>query len=84
MLYARQREEPLDKLSALASREDLLGDAGGRPQNVEVKPRVGALPAPVVAATREHKDVVLGVSPRGALALFRAAQARAFSAGAPT
>jgi MoxR-like ATPase len=34
----------------------------------------------IVAATREHRAVELGISPRGALALFRAAQARAFLA----
>jgi MoxR-like ATPase len=34
-----------------------------------------------VAATREHKDVVMGASPRGTLSLFRAAQARAFLNG---
>jgi MoxR-like ATPase len=80
MLYARQREEPLDKLSALASREELTAIQTAV-QNVEVKPAVGRYLLSVVAATRGHKDVILGASPRGALALFRAAQARAYLSG---
>jgi MoxR-like ATPase len=80
MLYARQREEPLDRLSALATREDLTAIQTAV-QNVEVKPAVGRYLLSVVAATRGHKDVVLGASPRGALALFRASQARAYLAG---
>jgi MoxR-like ATPase len=35
----------------------------------------------IAAATRAHKDLRLGVSPRGSLATLRAAQARAASAG---
>ena len=80
MLYARQREEPLDRLSALATREDLT-EIQIAVQNVEVKPAVGRYLLSVVSATRGHKDVVLGASPRGALALFRAAQARAYLSG---
>ena len=80
MLYARQREEPLDRLSALATREDLTAIQAAV-QNVEVKPAVGRYLLSVVAATRGHKDVVLGASPRGALALFRASQARAYLSG---
>ena len=32
----------------------------------------------IVAATRDHPEILLGASPRATLALFRAAQARAF------
>ncbi len=35
----------------------------------------------LVRATREHRDLEIGVSPRGALALFRASQAKALLAG---
>jgi MoxR-like ATPase len=35
----------------------------------------------IAEATRGHRDLELGVSPRGALAFFRAAQARAMIAG---
>jgi MoxR-like ATPase len=50
-------------------------------RDVEVKPPVGRYLLAIVAATREQKDLALGVSPRGAIALFRAAQARAYVAG---
>jgi MoxR-like ATPase len=80
MLYARQREDPLEKLTALAAREDMAAIQAAV-QNVEVKPAVGRYLMAVVAATRGHRDVVLGASPRGALALFRASQARAYLHG---
>jgi MoxR-like ATPase len=80
MLYARQRDEPLDELVALASREDLEAIQIAV-RNVEVKPAVGRYLLGVVSATRAHKDVVLGASPRGTLSLFRAAQARAYLSG---
>ena len=48
---------------------------------VVVTPVVAEYLLRIVAATRDHRAVELGVSPRGALALFRAAQARAFLAG---
>jgi len=80
MLYARQREEPLEKLKPLATREDLAAIQAAV-QNVEVKPPVGRYLLSVVAGTRGHRDVVLGASPRGALALFRASQARAYLSG---
>jgi MoxR-like ATPase len=35
----------------------------------------------LVQATRQHSDVSLGVSPRGTIALYQAAQARAFIKG---
>jgi MoxR-like ATPase len=80
MLYARQREDPLDHLKPLARAEELMA-LQAAVQNVEVKPAVGRYLLSVVAATRDHKDVVLGASPRGTLALFRAAQARALLNG---
>jgi MoxR-like ATPase len=44
---------------------------------ITVKENVGAYLLRIVDATRKHADLDVGVSPRGALALFRAAQARA-------
>ena len=80
MLYARQREDPLERLTALAGIEDLARmQAAAR--EVEVKRPVAEYLLRVVGKTRDHRDVELGSSPRGALALFRAAQARAYLAG---
>jgi MoxR-like ATPase len=80
MLYARQRSDPLLSVEALASMEDLVA-AQGEVREVEVRESVAGYLLAIVAATREHRSVDLGVSPRGALALFRAAQARAFLRG---
>jgi MoxR-like ATPase len=80
MLFARQRENPLDAVEAIATIEDLVR-MQGEVREVEIKESVADYLLAIVAATREHKSVELGVSPRGSLALFRAAQARAFLAG---
>jgi len=80
MLYARQSREPLDGLDPIASRDDLLAMQAAV-REVEVKPAVGRYLLSLVTATRGHADLVLGASPRGALALFRATQARAFARG---
>ena len=43
--------------------------------------KVAEYAARIVAATREHQDLRLGASPRGTLALARAAQGLAFLRG---
>jgi MoxR-like ATPase len=80
MLYARQSRDPLDGLDPIATRDDLL-EMQAAVREVEVKPAVGRYLLSLVTATRGHTDVVLGASPRGALALFRATQARAYARG---
>jgi MoxR-like ATPase len=50
-------------------------------RNVVVKREVAEYLLRLVAATRTHPRLELGVSPRGALACFRAAQAEAFLRG---
>jgi MoxR-like ATPase len=80
MLYARQSRDPLDGLDPIATRDDLLAMQAAV-REVEVKPAVGRYLLSLVTATRGHTDVVLGASPRGALALFRATQARAYARG---
>jgi len=80
MLYARQRENPLVRVQAVCTKDDLLG-MQARVRDVEVKEPVARYLLSVVRKTRDHAGIELGVSPRGALALFRAVQARAFLAG---
>jgi MoxR-like ATPase len=80
MLYARQSDDPLDRLEPVATREELVAMQAAVRQ-VEVRPAVGRYLLSLVTATRGHADVVLGASPRGTLALFRAAQARAYAQG---
>ena len=80
MLFARQREDPLDAVEPVADVEQLRA-LQGEVREVEVKEAVARYLLRIVAATRGHRDLELGVSPRGALAFFRAAQARARIAG---
>ena len=80
MLFSRQRENPLDHVEPVAGVEELLAIQAAV-RDVEVKESVATYLLAIVAATRDHRDLELGASPRGALALFRAAQARALLSG---
>jgi MoxR-like ATPase len=80
MLYARQSRDPLDQLEPVATRQDLVAMQAAVRQ-VEVRPAVGRYLLALVTATRDHAEIVLGASPRATLALFRAAQARAYLEG---
>lgn len=80
MLNAFVRENPLDSLEPVMSREELLG---GRRQVREIRAgeAVQDYILAIVEATRSHEKIRLGVSPRGSLALFRASQAWAGISG---
>jgi len=80
MLYARQRENPLAKVTAVCTKEDLVA-MQALVREVEVKEPVARYLLRVVRRTREQPGIELGVSPRGALAYFRAVQASAFLSG---
>jgi len=77
MLFARQRDNPLDAVEAVADVAELLRMQAAV-REIEVKTSVAKYLLRIVTATRDHKDLELGVSPRGALSFFRAAQARAY------
>jgi len=49
-----------------------------RLRDVTVEPNVLDYIVRIVAATREHRDVALGASPRGSIALYRLCQASAW------
>jgi MoxR-like ATPase len=76
ILVDRKLDDPLLKLVAVADDQHVrrLCEAARR---VEVKEPVARYLLEIVAATRGHPDLGLGISPRGALALYRAGQARA-------
>jgi MoxR-like ATPase len=80
MLYARQRKDPLTAASAVADIEQLLAIQAAV-REVEIKEPVAKYLLQIVAKTRSHRSLDLGVSPRGSLAFFRAAQARALLQG---
>lgn len=76
MLESQQYRHPLDDVQQVVSIEEFLGAQDAVKEiysNADIKQYIVAL----VTATRTHPDVYLGVSPRGALALFRTSQALA-------
>jgi MoxR-like ATPase len=80
MLYARQSADPLAKVSAVCNRETVLR-IQQEVRDVEVKANVAQYLLAIVHKTRRTTPLELGISPRGALAFFRAAQARALLSG---
>jgi MoxR-like ATPase len=76
MLDAQQREHPIQQIDQIASAQELL-DAQNAVKEIRVDPLIKEYILALVDATRKHPDVYLGASPRGSLALFKCAQARA-------
>ena len=77
MLFARQNKDPLDDLVALCTQRELVAIQEAV-RSIEVKPLVCRYLLAIVQATRNDAELGIGVSPRGSLALFRAAQAHAY------
>ncbi len=71
-----QVDDPLAGLSPVASPEQILAMQQARKQ-ILVSGAVREYITNLVAATRQHDKIRYGASPRGAMALMRAAQARA-------
>jgi MoxR-like ATPase len=76
ILKSQQFGHPLDKIDQVVS-ADAVMDAQEGIQSVYLAEDVYRYMVEIVQKTREHKDVYLGASPRGSLALYRASQARA-------
>jgi MoxR-like ATPase len=70
----------VDDLSPVASANDIVSMAN-LAQSVHVAPSLKGYIVDLAEATRKHRDLALGVSPRAALGLQRAARARAASLG---
>jgi len=76
MLELQQRQHPLENVQQVITSEELLR-AQQAVRDIYAADLIRQYIVALVTATRNHPDVYLGVSPRGALALFRAAQAAA-------
>lgn len=76
MLERLKLQHPIETIEQVVNQQELLV-AQEIVKQVYVDPSVSAYIVRIVRATRNHGDVLLGVSPRGALALYRAAQAMA-------
>jgi len=80
MIEAQQISHPVDSLQQAVSIEELR-EAQSAVRHVTVTAEMKRYILELVTATRRHEDVYVGASPRGSLALFRSAQARASVAG---
>jgi len=78
ILRDREHGNPLERLRAVMSGEDVL-ELQQSVAGVTVDDALVDYLMRIVAATRDSEMLDLGVSPRGTLALFRAAQALAFT-----
>ena len=76
ILDAQRIQHPLESLGQVISADELI-EAQHYVKEIHLAPAVKAYVVSVVTATRSHPDVYLGASPRGSLALARAAQAYA-------
>ncbi|MBI4705389.1 MAG: AAA family ATPase [Deltaproteobacteria bacterium] len=76
ILNDRQLGDPLAALAPVADGEQIVAWQQAV-RRIEVREPVQRYLLALVTASRERRDLALGVSPRGGLALYRAAQARA-------
>ena len=80
ILLAQQDHHPLDDVRPVVTGAEIL-EIQAAVRAVRVEPSVLDYLLAIVRATRETKDLSVGASPRGALALHRASQAHALLCG---
>jgi len=76
ILDAQQYAHPIDQLKQIVQISDLIR-MQEQLRGVYVDPAIKQYIVTLVDKTRTHADVYLGASPRGAITLYRASQARA-------
>lgn len=80
ILTTYRLQEPLKEVTPVLASEDIL-NLQQKVREVTVSDTVTDYLLSLVEATRNHPDIELGISTRGALALMRASQARALIKG---
>ena len=80
ILYALAKEHPVNTLKTVLSR-DTVFEIQQAVRRIHVEERIAGYMVDIAQATRTDARLKLGVSPRGSLMLFRAAQSTAFLAG---
>ena len=80
MLYAQAESHPVDSIAPVLTRDDALAIQQAV-RKVRVEASVAGYIVEIVNATRTDGRLKLGVSPRGSLMLFRAAQSAALLGG---
>ncbi|PKN93773.1 MAG: AAA family ATPase [Chloroflexi bacterium HGW-Chloroflexi-6] len=76
ILENQQLRHPIESVESVISTDEVL-QAADAVREIFVSPSVKRYIVDLVNRTRQHADIYLGASPRGSLALFRGAQARA-------
>jgi len=80
ILADRSNDDPIDKISAVMSKEEMI-NLQRQTNSVSLQEEILSLIVNIVEATRSHKDIKLGASPRGSLALMQASKSVAFMEG---
>jgi MoxR-like ATPase len=80
IMQNQQYQHPIETIKAVANCDDLIS-LQESVKKIYVDAQVQEYIAKVVESTRNHPSIYLGASPRGSLALFRTAQARALMHG---
>jgi len=80
VLDLQQQKHPVDTIQQVTDPNEILG-LQAAVKEIYVDPLIKQYIVALANATREHEAVYLGASPRGSLALFRTAQARALLDG---
>lgn len=80
ILDSHQMHHPLEDLTQIMTAEELV-IIQKQVKSIHVDPSIREYIVAIANATRSHANIYLGVSPRGSLALFRAAQALAAMRG---
>jgi MoxR-like ATPase len=80
ILYRFQESNPLNDLTPVVTREELL-ELQQQVRKVRVDKSLAGYIVDLITATRRHGHVMLGCSPRASLSLFRASQAAALYDG---
>ena len=80
ILYAQAESHPIDRIEPVLNRDEII-TLQRQVKRVRVEESVSRYMVELVQMTRNDGRLKLGVSPRGSLMLFRAAQAAAFVAG---
>jgi len=80
MMDTHQVTSPIDTLAQVTNGDEITGIQTAI-KEIYVDPLIKQYIVGLVDATRQHESVYLGASPRGSLALYRTAQARALLDG---
>ncbi|MDX2175097.1 MAG: MoxR family ATPase [Candidatus Sumerlaeia bacterium] len=81
IVEAQRHGHPIAQLAAVATAADIVAAQQRIRDSVEIEPNVVDYIVRLATATRGHRDVALGASPRAAIGLYRLAQAHAWLEG---